>query len=196
MSRLFGRLRRRLWHDGCKRRGPVWDEYRETSGTGEAVEGDGRHRAGIVGFSDDVNAAYFSTGGTYAALLGTDNKSSGLSAYNDNSTYAALYAEADNGAGSSLYVNNHVTGLGFFVDYTGSGFFSGKVDATGFYKTLRTRTGGPVKSYEASSTEETIEDTGSGSLVRARALHAAPHPEAAMVERPESVPPLAPRPRP
>jgi len=141
-----------------------------TSDTGAAVQGDGGHRAGIVGFSDDVNAGYFSSSGTFSALYGTANNSSGLSAYNDNPTYGAVYGEADNATGSSLYVNNHVTGLGFFVDYTGSGYFSGQVEATNFVKDLHTRGGGPVKSYEASSTEDTIEDTGSGSLVRGRGI--------------------------
>ncbi|MBV8198533.1 MAG: hypothetical protein JO263_10385, partial [Candidatus Eremiobacteraeota bacterium] len=141
-----------------------------SSGTGAAVEGDGQQRAGIVGLSDDVNAGYFSSNGAYAALLGTAANSSGLSTYNNNSTYSVLYAEADNATGGPLYVNNHVTKLGFFVDYTGSGYFSGKVEASQFVKNLRTRGGGPVKSYEASSTEDTIEDTGSGSLVRGRGV--------------------------
>ena len=145
----------------------VYGENTESSsGTGAAVLGDGRHRAGVVGYSTDVNAGYFSSSGTFTAVFGTADSSSGVASYNNNNTYSALYAEADSATGSPLYVNNHVTKLGLVVDYTGSGYFSGQVEATGFIKELRTHAGGPVKSYETSSTEDTIEDTGSGSLVR------------------------------
>ena len=135
------------------------------SGSGAGVVGAGQKTAGVYGSSQDVSAGYFTTPSSFSGVLGTGANGSGVSAYNNNHTYSALYGEADDPAGSPLFAINNSTKKAFFVNSNGDGVFSGRVLATAFVIHMRTRDGDLVQSYAAKSAEDTIEDTGSGSIV-------------------------------
>lgn len=135
------------------------------SGTSAAVFGFGQSGAGVEGMSQGISAGIFQTPSTFSAIWGRADNGSGLSALNNNHTYSAIYGEADDPTGSPLFVINNATKFGFFVDSKGNGTFSGKVFASGFVLHTLTRDGDLVRAYAAKTAEETIEDTGSGSIV-------------------------------
>lgn len=111
---------------------------------------------------------------TSACTLG-DNSSSGPGvegysvdgignvSYNNNSAYYTLFSYSYDNSAYPFAAFNY-DGYGMELDSVGDGYFSGTVTATGFNTDLKTRGGGAVGGFSATSTRPVLEDTGTGRL--------------------------------
>jgi hypothetical protein len=81
---------------------------------------------------------------------------------NDNTTYISLVAGTAVSGGIPFAATSN--GGTFYVDYSGDGFFTGSVNATGFNYDLRTRAGRQVGTFPSQATRATIEDTGTARM--------------------------------
>jgi hypothetical protein len=130
--------------------------------------------AGVEGTSSGSSPSVYNLG----AIQGDANGLNGTYAYssgrnggffeNNTSSYYSLFSFQDNSSGYSFGAQNSSTGDYFSVDEDGDGYFSGDVDATAYDTHLRVR-GGYVRAFNAISTRQTIEDTGTARLMNGEA---------------------------
>ena len=107
-----------------------------------AIEAHANGLTGVYGFSTGAAGGYFE-----------DN----------NTTTFSLAAQTDASGGYPFLAASEGGGQ-FYVDYSGDGFFTGSVYATGFNIDLRTRTGRQVGTFPSQATRATIEDTGTARM--------------------------------
>lgn len=129
---------------------------------------------GVEGTSSGSSPSNYNLG----ALQGDANGLNGIYAYssgrnsgffeNNTSSYYTLFSYQDSSSGYSLGAEDSATGDYFSVDYDGDGYFSGTMDASYYYEHLRVRNG-YVRAFNAVSTRQTIEDTGTARLMNGEA---------------------------